>query len=251
MIDPRMNKLADVLVGYSTEVQPGERVLIDAIDVPQEMVTVLIDRAAKAGGIPFVDVYQTRVRRSLYMNASEEQMKLIGKRDLEFMKDMQVYIALRGGDNINECSDVPPEKMSIFKEHWQRPVIDWRVNHTKWVIVRWPSPSMAQLANMSTPQFEDFYFDVCTLDYAKMAKAEDALVKRMEKADRVRIVGPDDTDIEFSIKDIPVIPCVGDRNIPDGECFTAPVKDSVNGVIHYNAGTVYAVSYTHLTLPTN
>ena len=234
-----MKKLADVLVGYSCKVQPGERVLIDAFEIPDEMVTVLVNRVVEAGGIPFVDVHHNPIRRALYINATEEQMKILAKRDLEFMKDMQCYIGIRGSNNITEMSDIPDEKMKIVQEHWQRPVLDQRVDHTKWVVLRWPTPSMAQLAGMSTEQFEDFYFDVCTLDYAKMARAEDALIDRMMKADMVHIEGPLDTDITFSIKGIPAKPCVGDRNIPDGEVFTAPVRDSVNGVIHFNAGTIY------------
>ncbi|MCL5104017.1 MAG: aminopeptidase [Armatimonadetes bacterium] len=239
MIDPRMKKLADLLVGYSTKVQAGERVMIDGYEVPAEMVTLLIDRVVEAGGIPFVETHQTRVRRAIYMNATEEQMKVLCKRDLEFMKEMQCYISLRGGHNITEMSDVPEEKMKIVQEHWQNPVLDQRVDHTKWVVLRWPTPSMAQLAGMSTEKFEDFFFDVCTLDYARMAKAETPLKERMERADRVRLIGPNDTDLEFSIKDIPAVQCDGDRNIPDGEVFTAPVRDSVNGIIHYNAGTIY------------
>ena len=98
---------------------------------------------------------------------------------------------------------------------------------------------MAQLAGMSTEQFEDFYFDVCTLDYARMAEAEKPLKERMDSSDRVHIIGPNDTDLKFSIKDIPAVQCNGDRNIPDGEVFTAPVRDSVNGVIRFNASTIY------------
>ena len=238
MFDPRMKKLADLLVSYSAKVQPGERVLIDAYDIPAEMVTLLIDRVVEAGGIPFAETHQVRVRRSLSMNASEEQLKILQHRDLEFMKEIQCYIALRGGHNITEMSDVPDEKLKLV-QHWQKPVQDQRVNKTKWVVLRWPTPSMAQLAGMSTEQFENFYFDVCTLDYAKMAEAEKPLKERMERADRVRIIGPSDTNLEFSIKGIHAIQCDGDRNIPDGEVFTAPVKNSVNGVMHYNAGTIY------------
>lgn len=238
MIDPRMCKLADVLVGYSTEVQPGERVLIDAVDIPAEMACALIERVVGAGGLPFCDVYQARVTRSFVLSATEEQMAIWSKRDLEYMKQMNCYIAVRGGHNITELSDVPDERMKVYRTA-QKPVTDQRVNHSKWVVLRWPSPSMAQLAGMSTEQFEDFYFDVCTLDYAKMAKAEEPLKERMERADRVRLVGPGQTDLTFSIKGIPAVPCVGDRNIPDGEMFTAPAKDSVNGVIHFNAGTIY------------
>lgn len=239
MIDPRMKKLADVIVGYSTKVQPGEHVLIETFDTPAEMTALLVDRVAEAGGIPFVQTHSARVMRSIYMNTSEEQAKVYGQRDLEFMKKMQVYIALRGGMNINETSDVPDEKRKIYQQHWQKPVTEWRVSKSKWVVLRWPSSSMAQLAGMSTQQFEDFYFDVCTLDYAKMSKAEKPLKERMDRTDRVRIIGPKDTNIEFSIKDIPAVQCDGDRNVPDGEVFTAPVRNSINGVIHYNAPSVY------------
>lgn len=92
---------------------------------------------------------------------------------------------------------------------------------------------MAQLANTSLENFEDFYFNVCTLDYGKMDKAMDALKELMDKTDKVRIVGPG-TDLTFSIKGIGTVKCSGERNIPDGEIYTAPVKDSVNGIISYN-----------------
>lgn len=239
MFDSRMKKLADTLVGYSTKVQPGERVLIEAFDAPAEMVTLLVDRVTEAGGIPFAQTYSSRVMRSLYMNASEEQTRIYGERDLAFMKQMQAYIGIRGGLNINETSDVPAEKRKIYQEHWQKPVTEWRVSKSKWVVLRWPTPSMAQLAGMSTEQFENFYFDVCNLDYAKMAESEKPLKERMERADRVRILGPIDNDLVFSIEGMAAIQCDGDRNIPDGEVFTAPVRDSVNGVIHYNAPSVY------------
>jgi aminopeptidase len=233
-----MKKLADVLVGYSTKVKPGERVLIDTAGIPTEMVTLLIQRVVEADGLPFTELGDARVLREIMLNGTEEQMRIMGRHDLEFMKEINCFIALRGGFNVTELSDVPDEKMKLAEEYWMKPVRDQRVNHTKWVVLRWPTPPMAQLAGMSTEAFEDFYFNVCTLDYAKMAKAEEPLKARMEKTDKVRIIGPKDTNLSFSIKGIAAIPCVGDRNIPDGECFTAPVKDSVNGVIHYNVPTI-------------
>ena len=114
-----------------------------------------------------------------------------------------------------------------------------RVKETKWVVLRYPTPSMAQAANMSTEAFEDFYFDVCTIDYKRLEKAMQPLVKRMEQTDQVRIVGPG-TDLTFSIRGIPVVPCAGEYNIPDGEVFTAPVRDSVNGVITFNTPSPYS-----------
>ncbi len=239
MFDSRMKKLADILVSFSVKVKPGDKVLIEAIDIPAEMVSLLIDRIGQAGGLPFVNVRNPRVLRTLYKNATEEQMKIIGENELQLMKQMDCFIGFRGNSNINELSDVPEDRMKVFQTYWQKPVMEQRVGKTRWVVLRWPTPSMAQLAQMSTEQFEDFYFDVCTLDYAKMDRAEQVLAERMMKTDRVRLIGPRDTSLEFSIKGIPAIKCAGELNIPDGEVFTAPVRDSVNGVIHYNAGTIY------------
>jgi aminopeptidase len=151
---------------------------------------------------------------------------------------MQAYVAVRSGDNVTTMADVPESQMKLYTGVYQRPVFDQRINHTKWCVMRYPSPSMAQLANTSTEAFEDFYFQVCNLDYAKMDKAMDPLVALMERTDKVRIVSPG-TDLTFSIKGIPAVKCSGHRNIPDGEVYTAPVKNSVNGVISYNTPTVY------------
>jgi aminopeptidase len=119
-----------------------------------------------------------------------------------------------------------------------RPLQDQRVQKTKWVVLRWPTPAMAQLANMSTEAFEDFFFKVCTLDYRKLQPGMKALKALMEKTDAVQIKGPG-IDLRFSIKGIPAIICGGDRNIPDGEVFSCPVKDSVQGHVTFNAPSIY------------
>ena len=239
MHDSRLEKLADVLTTHSTKVQPGEYVLIEGFDIPEEMVIALIRTVREAGGIPLVEIKQNRIQRELLRNADEEGLKLIGEYEGYRMKQVQAYIGIRGSQNIAEMSDVPTEGMRAYEKHWLTPVhFDIRVSKTKWVVLRWPSPSMAQSAKMSTEAFEDFYFDVCTLDYSHMEKAISPLKAMMEGTDEVHIVGPE-TDLKFSIKDIPVIPCTGERNIPDGECFTAPVRESVNGVIHFNTPTLY------------
>ncbi len=239
MHDSRLDKLADVLTTHSTKVQPGEYVLIEGFDIPEEMIIALIRTVREAGGIPLVEIKQNRIQRELLRNADEEGLKLIGEYEGYRMKQVQAYIGIRGSQNIAEMSDVPTEGMRAYEKHWLTPVhFDIRVSKTKWVVLRWPSPSMAQSAKMSTEAFEDFYFDVCTLDYSHMEKAISPLKAMMEGTDEVHIVGPE-TDLKFSIKDIPVIPCTGERNIPDGECFTAPVRESVNGVIHFNTPTLY------------
>ena len=237
MHDARFDKLAKLLVEYSTRLKRNENVLIEAFDVPDEMTIALIRAARKAGAVPFVQVQRGRIGRELALEASDRQLTLAARHELTRMKKMHSYIALRGSNNITELSDVPVAKMQLIAKK-MRPVQDLRVKKTKWVVLRWPTPSMAQLAGMSTQAFEDFYFQVCTLDYRKLQPGMKALKALMEKTDRVEIKGPG-TDLRFSIKGIPAVICGGDRNIPDGEVFTAPVKNSVEGHITFNAPTIY------------
>src|SRR6185503_5525682 len=227
MHDPRFDKLAKVLVEYSTRLKRNENVLIEAFDVPDEMTIALVRAARKVGGIPFVQLQRAKVTRELALAASDRHLNLVSRHELARMKKMDAYIALRGSHNITELSDVPVEKLKLVAKK-MRPVQDHRVKKTKWCVLRWPTPSMAQLAGMSTEAFEDFYFDVCTLDYSKLQPGMKALKGLMEQTDLVQIKGPG-TDLNFSIKGIPAVICGGDRNIPDGEVFTAPVKDSVEG----------------------
>src|SRR5438067_12994251 len=237
MHDTRFDKLAKVLVEYSTRLKRNENVLIEAFDVPDEMVVSLVRAARKSGAVPFVQVQRNRISRELAMEASDRQLNFAASHELARMKKMHAYIALRGSNNITELSDVPVAKMQLVAKK-MRPVQDQRVKKTKWVVLRWPTPSMAQLAGMSTQAFEDFYFEVCTLDYRKLQPGMRALKALMEKTDRVEIKGPG-TDLRFSIKGIPAVICGWDRNIPDGEVFTAPVKNSVEGHITFNAPTIY------------
>lgn len=239
MVDERIKVLARNLINYSCRLQPGEKVLIETIHLELPLVTELIKEAYRVGAIPFVTIKNRTVDRALLMGATEEQMKMMAKYEAARMSDMDAYIGIRSGNNTSELSDVPSDKLGIYNKYfWHEVHGKIRVPKTKWVVLRYPSPSMAQLANMSTEAFEDFYFNVCNLDYSKMSKAMDALVGLMERTDKVRIVGPE-TDLTFSIKGIPVVKCDGKMNIPDGEVYTAPVKDSVNGYITYNAPSEY------------
>jgi aminopeptidase len=237
MHDPRCDKLAKLLVEYSTRLKRNETVLIDAIDVPDEITIALIRACRASGALPFVQIQHNRVARELAREASDRQLNLVAIHELARMKRMNAYIALRGSNNITEMSDVPPETMKLVARK-MRPVIDQRVKKTKWVVLRWPTASMAQLAGMSTEAFEDFYFDVCTLDYRKLLPGMRALKALMDKTERVEIKGPG-TDLRFSIKGIKAIICGGDHNIPDGEVFSCPVKDSVQGHVTFNAPTIY------------
>jgi aminopeptidase len=238
MKDVRVKQLADALISYSIDVQKDECVLIDAMDMSHEIIDELVQAVNAKGGHAFIKTSSSKVMRALYLHGSLKTFELMTETDLDFMKRMQGYIALRNYDNSFEFCDVPAEKMTKIRKIL-RPVIDWRVNKTKWCVLRWPSSSMAQAASMSTEAFEDFYFKVCNMDYRRMRESAKALVELMQKTDKVQLVGPGETNLTFSIKNIPILAATGENNIPDGEVFTAPVRDSANGVICYNTPTVY------------
>ena len=234
MIDERLKKLCKSLVNYSMDVQEGERVLIENFDCPAVLSMQLIKEVYAAGGVPYQITRNAKIQREILKNATKEQIEDMTRYDSLRMKDMDAYVAFRGSKNTTEMSDVPEDKMKLYQSIYSKQVHSaLRVAGTKWVVLRYPNGSMAQLSGQSTEQFEDFYFDVCNLDYSKMDKAMDVIVEKMQNTDKVRIVAKD-TDLSFSIKGLPAVKCSGQRNIPDGEIFTAPVKTSVNGVITYN-----------------
>jgi aminopeptidase len=208
------------------------------IDVPDEFSVELMRAARAAGATPIIEVRHTRITREIVRGTDQKHAALVRDLELSRMKKMQAYVAIRGADNANENADIPSERMSLYSRT-TRPVLNHRVNKTRWCVLRWPTPSMAQSAGMSTEAFENLYFDVCTMDYRKMARAMAPLEKRMTKTDRVHIKGPG-TDLKFSIKGIGAKMCKGDRNIPDGEVFSCPVKDSINGSIQFNTPTLYS-----------
>jgi len=238
MADTRRRRLAELLVHHSTRLQPGDRVLVESFDACPDFICDIVESVRRAGALAFVEMRSNPVLRQWMLDATEDEARAVGAWELERMRTMDAYIGVRGGANSLELSDVPAEQAAMVSRHWTAPVTKQRVDHTRWVVLRWPSPAFAQSAGMSTRAFEDFYFDVCTIDYARMGAAQEPLRRRMEEADQVRIVGPG-TDLSFSIKGIGARICSGLRNIPDGECFTCPTIDSAQGVIHYNAPTVY------------
>ena len=191
MKDPRVAKLADILIGYSAQVQPGEKVLVEAYDIPEDAVTALVARIVQAGGLPFVTLKSNKVLRALYNAATEEQMRLTGEFEQARMAEMDAYVGVRGSENVTEHADVPDERMRLYRSLWWNPVhSETRVPKTKWVVLRWPTSAMAQQAGMSTEAFEDFYFDVCTFDYSKLDPVIEPLKALMDRTDRVRLTGP-------------------------------------------------------------
>lgn len=232
-MDKNILKLSDLLINYSTHLKPGENILIEYEgECCLPLVKQLIRDAYAAGAKPFVKITDNRITKEILSSCDENQLKLMDDNFLNQLKDMHAYIAIRAPKNTAELSSVTGEKMNLYNK-MTSPSLEYRVNNLKWCILRYPNDSMAQLAGMGIDEFTDFYFNVCTMDYGKMSNAMDNLKTLMDRTDEVRLKGPE-LDLTFSIKGIGAVKCDGKANIPDGEVYTAPVRDSMNGYITYN-----------------
>ena len=239
MEDPRIRKFAHFLINRAVYLQRGEKILIELHGRETGLTNALIEEAYAAGGKPFVHIFDYMVERALLTGADCAHMADVASYELARMKDMDAYIDIRATENINAWKGIPESGMEAYrKEYWGPIHLDRRCNHTKWSVLRFPNDAMAQLAGMSTKDYEDFYFRACLLDYDKMARAMESITRRMDAADQVHITGPG-TDLVFSIKGIGSCGMSGNRNIPDGEIYTAPVRNSVNGTISYNVPSPY------------
>ncbi|MGB9692611.1 MAG: aminopeptidase [Candidatus Sumerlaeaceae bacterium] len=240
VIDDRDRKLAKLLVNYSTRVSKGDVVMVavtgtDALPLAQ----ACVEESLLAGAAPLLQFYDPLIQRVFIRDATEAAFQAVGKIELAMMKKVQVFIGIRGSDNPFELSGIPAPQLEAYSRFVTKPVhIEQRVKRTRWVVLRYPNASMAQLAQMSSEDFADFYYTACLVDYAKLRRGAEKLKKLMERTSRVRIVGPG-TDLELSIAGMPVIPCCGEMNIPDGECFTAPRRSSVEGYVTFNAPTMW------------
>ena len=249
-MDPRNEKLAAGLIHHSCRLEKNEKILIECTGIEAiPLVDCIVREVYRSGGLPYVNIYSETTQRELLMGTRQERYASLTGRDKAFMEQMDAFIGVGAPENTNENNDVPQENMNLHEKLYRKPVhSDTRVKKTKWVILRYPTAGFAQHFGSSREAFADFYYNVCNLDYGKMLRAMQPLKALMERTDMVRITGPG-TDLSFSIKAVPVIPCAGELNIPDGEIFTAPVKDSVNGTLRFNTGSDFqGFHYTDVAL---
>ena len=238
--DERIARLAENLIKNSVKLKKGEQIYIEAIGLStMPLVQELVKAATKAGGVPFYYFNEQALQKEFIENASVAQMKAQAEIHKQLMENSQAYIGVRGNDDLFKMSSVDPEKMNNYQKYYWNPVhSEIRVPQTKWCVLRYPNSAFAAMSKMALEEFEDFYFDACLVDYVKMGQAMKPLKKLMDKTKKVRIVAPG-TEVEFSIAGLKSIICDGNMNIPDGEVYTAPVKDSINGVIQFNTDTTY------------
>lgn len=246
-MDERLKKLSETIVTYSLKVKKNEKVLITCTSECKPLVKELIKDIVKVGGVPSLEVIDNEMNALLMELTSDERIDLLTKQEKFKVDEFDCFIKIRYVENeYNEKNVLPSirKKIGLSLE----PYSDIRINERRWVLLNYPSNLDAFKSKMTDDEFYNYAMDVMTVDYKKMDELIEPLKKLMEKTDKVRLVAPN-TDISFSIKDIPVIPCCGESNIPDGEIFTAPVKDSVNGTITYNTPCPYQGNiYTGVSL---
>ena len=241
MRDPRLDVLAGNLLDHSLKIRPDDKVLIEGEVGSTELMVALVEAAYERGAVPFVEYDDPRLRRTWLRGATREQMDMRVAWEAQRLGELDACLFIMAGENASELADVPAATMEASRLA-SEPLMNLYLAK-KWVLLRFPTAAMAQGAGMSTEAFEDLCLDACSLDYARMEKAMDPLVGLMSKTDRVQITGPG-TDVDFSIKDIPILKAAGSHNLPDGEVHTAPVRDSVNGTVSFNTpsleqGTTY------------
>jgi len=239
MKDKRIEKLASVLVNFSTSIKKGDMVLIEAIGTPTLPFVKEIHRQTLIKGAKYVEIWfsEPEVTKDFYNLATKQQIDFFPKHKLDFMKKVNAYIAVRAPENSMVFANVDHKNL-LTNQKVMQPILNWRVNHTKWVVTRWPCHGFAQEAKMSLEELFDFYFAACIQDWASVGKRQAKLARMMKETKEIKVKASD-TDLVLRKDKLPAINCNGLRNIPDGEVYTAPVKNSVEGYITFNCPAVY------------
>ena len=239
MNDPRIREFARVLVDYSTRVREGDVVLInaaglEALPLVKELYVLCLERGARyvEYGFSVADI-----DRYFYNNATPQQLEFFPQHKLDFYKTVTVYFGIGAGNNSMVMANARQESVVAYAKV-TRPLVDQRVKHTRWCVTRYPTHAAAQEARMSLDEYEDYLFSACCIDWEAESKKQQKLKELMDRTSEVRIVAPD-TDLSFSIAGFPGIKCDGRLNMPDGEVFSAPVRNSVRGYIRYNCPSIY------------
>lgn len=234
------HQLAQLLLDHSTDLESGQNIMLQMIGLNGiGLLRALVEEVRNRNAHPFIKIEDPEINRVLLENGDEDFWKKQANIDqLPLMKQMDAFVGIRASENIYENSGVPKEANSAYSKHFLTPVhFEQRVEHTNWVVLRYPSPAFAMNAKMPTESFRQFYYNACIFDYKKLQHAMQPLEELLRDTEMIHLKG-DGTDIQFSVKGQNWVPCFGKRNVPDGELFSSPILDSVNGHITY-APSVY------------
>jgi aminopeptidase len=231
-MDPRIREHAKIISMHSTSIGKGDNVVIDANPIADDLVTALCEICAEIGSNPLVIRERTGTRfLRAYLNSSKGEFQ-IPTHELALFKEMDVYIAIRGGGNASEMSDVDQNKMNGYNLV-KKPIRDERLSK-RWCLTQFPAPENAQRASMSTEEYENFVWDAIIRDWDVQKNHQQKLLELLENGDEVHIVSGDTTDITMNIGGMIPINDYGNHNLPGGEVFTAPIIESVRGEVVFD-----------------
>lgn len=238
MTDQRWNKLAEIIINYSTVTKPGDKVFITMMETETlPLARAVYAEAVKAGAFPYVEFQSAYLERDLMLYGNQAQLDWVTEMQAHGMEWADVYVGLRGARNPHEFTGIAAEKISAHKKAMGK-ISAMRNDLTRWVLVRVPNESLAQQAEMSLDEMMEFFFNATVRDWAVESESYHTLQKIFQSGETVRIVGKD-TDLTFSTKGRIYEVADGHLNMPDGEIFTAPVDDSAHGTIYFEFPGVY------------
>lgn len=250
MADPRIEKLADVLVNYSVAVQPGDKVIVQGDAPARSLLQVVYAEVLQAGGHPLMMITLPGTQELFFHHASDEQLQHVPEPVKLMMETYDARIRIVGAENTKALSNVDPAKMvlvnqaqaGLIKTFMQRSAS----GELRWVVTLFPTNAHAQDAEMNLSEYEDFVYGACMPDiddpvghWRGFSAWQQKIVDWLKGKDRVHVVGPE-TDLHLSIAGRTFVNCDGKINMPDGEVFTGPVEDSVEGHVHFSYPAIYA-----------
>ena len=237
MADLRVKKLAEILVNYSIKIKKGDMIELDFGVDAKELALECFKLILKKGAYPMIHVGVPGFAYTYYKNASKDQLQHFPKLAMIETKMAAGSINIGAYYNTKELTQIDPKKISMRRKATKK-ISDISLKKNNWIICQFPTNSLAQDAEMSLEEMEDFAYNATNLDWKKESKKQDKLKKILDKGKHVRITG-EDTDISFSIKGRQGIKCDGHRNMPDGEVFIAPVETTTEGCIKYTYPAIY------------
>lgn len=238
MADPRVEQLAEIMVNHSVGVQPEETVMICANELAQPLVEAVYKRVLLKGAYPLLKLTLSTLAPLYYEHASEGQLDTLLEIEELIYQKSQVLINIDAPGNVKDLGTIAPGRLTR-RARAMKPIREMIIaDRLRWVLCHYPTQALAQEAEMSLFEYEDFLYGATNIDWQEQSLFQDRIKKRFDAGSQVRIVGPG-TDLSFSIAGREGIKCDGHRNMPDGEIFYAPVEDSAEGYITYDFPAIY------------
>ncbi|WP_336326698.1 aminopeptidase [Halovenus sp. HT40] len=229
-MDPRVREHADVIATHSVDLQEGDNVVIAAPPAADDLAVALHEVIGDHGANPVALNGNDRFSRA-YLRSREEDFET-PEHELALIEETDVFIAIRANENVTETSDVSPQTNADYSQAKQ-PILNERLSK-RWCLTQYPAPANAQLAEMSTAAYENFVWDAINKDWEAVREHQQQMVEILDPADEVRIVSGDTTDVTMNISGNPTLNDYGEKNLPGGEVFTAPVRESVTGEVLFD-----------------